>query len=132
MELDCDGPATLDAEWDLGLQGLHGSLEAVDVLGVQSLEPVLLAETGEHFMELGGLALGRLNRERPHQFMEGACQGIILVDGGVEEQLAGSLEVVLLLQRLEQSISGAEIGNCQLAVSSGFEFHAKRGYRERA
>lgn len=59
--------------------------------------------------------------------MEGPRQGIILIDSSIKKQLARSFEIVLFLQRLEQAIGGAEIGNCEWVVSLGFKLDARRG-----
>lgn len=97
VELNGHGPTALHVERDLRLEGFHGGFEAVDILGVESLETIFLSKTGEHFMEFGGLGLSRLDGQRPHQLMEGGGQSVLPVDGCIEQQLAGRLQVVFLL-----------------------------------
>lgn len=84
VKLDSNWPSALDVEGNFCLQWCHGCLDSVDVLGIQALQTVLLAQAGEHLVEFRRSGLFGLNIERPDQFVEGRRQGVILVDSSIE------------------------------------------------
>ena len=51
MQLDRAGPWGFGIERDLRRQRWHGSLDTIDVLGVESDQSVILGKPGEHVME---------------------------------------------------------------------------------
>ena len=70
VELDSAGPWRLDIEGDLGRQGGHGGLNAINVLRVQARETVLLSQRSHHVVECGGFCFGCLFRQRPHHILK--------------------------------------------------------------
>lgn len=101
VELNGARPGGLHIQRDLRSQGRHRGFDSIDILSVESREATFLAQTGQHVVKSRGGRLGRLLGERPDHILERGRQVLILVNGGIEEKFAGSLEVMLLLQGLK-------------------------------
>lgn len=70
-------------------------------------------------MKGGRGGFGGLLGQGAYHLVEGRGEGVITVDRCVKEQLAGRLEVVLLLHRLEEPVCRAEVRNYRTCVSAG-------------
>lgn len=71
-----------------------------------------MAKRRHHVVERGRSGFGSLFGQRPHHVLKRRGQGFILIDGRVEKELSGGLEVMLFLQRFEEAFRGTKIRNC--------------------